>query len=217
MKITNPTDLSAKGVKNIIFDWGGVLINIDYNATIEAFRRMGITNFDSYYTQARQKDLFDRLEIGAISPADFRDAFRAELKVNISDDDIDSAWCKMLFDIPQQRIKMLQSLGKNYNIFLLSNTNIIHEEMIVPRVNEELGFEFFSLFQKVYLSHRVGMRKPNANIFEFVLEENGLLKEETLFVDDSEQHIDGASAIGIPSFFLQAGMETAKIFESWAE
>ena len=215
MKISNPQNLTPKGIKNIIFDWGGVLINIDYKATINSFKSYGIGNFHEHYSQAKQRHLFDNLEIGAISPEEFREGIRAEFGVHISDQYIDDAWGAMLKDIPLERIDLLQKLGKKYRIFLLSNTNKIHEMQIIDKLNDELGFEFFSLFEKAYLSHWIGMRKPNADIFEYVLSDNNLVASESLFIDDSEQHVDGASALGINSFYLQPGMETADVFGNW--
>jgi putative hydrolase of the HAD superfamily len=217
VKISDPKKLEASAIKNIIFDWGGVIINIDYNATVDAFKKLNIPDFDEHYTQARQKDIFDKFEIGAISPTEFRNGLRHELGNHFSDDQIDTAWGAMLLDIPKARVELLLKLKEKYRIFLLSNTNLIHEEQIVDTINQELGFEFFSLFEKVYLSHRIGMRKPNAEIFEYVVKENKLLLTETLFIDDSEQHVDGASKIGLQAFYLQEGMETAEIFNKWAE
>jgi putative hydrolase of the HAD superfamily len=217
VKLLDPKNLQPKEIKNILFDWGGVLINIDYHATTEAFKQLGVDNFDAYYSQAKQNDIFDNLETGKLSPAEFCNNLRKELDCSLSDEEIKRAWCAMLFDIPTKRIELLKKLKKNYRIFLLSNTNLIHEQMIVPSLNKALGFEFFSLFEQVYLSHRLGMRKPNANIFLHVLKQNNLDLEETLFIDDSEQHIDGAASIGIKAFFLQPKMETAEIFKKWVE
>ncbi len=217
MKIIHPAQLNPQKYKNIVFDWGGVLINIDYHATIKAFKDYGIDDFDHHYAQAQQRELFDQLEIGAISPDAFRKGIRKEFGDFITDQQIDSAWGAMLLDIPSHRIEILKAIRKKYRIFLLSNTNLIHEEQLVDGLNASLGFEFFSLFEKVYLSHRVGMRKPHTNIFELVLRENGLKREETLFIDDSEQHVDGAAKAGLDAFYLQPGMETSEIFQLWTE
>lgn len=207
--------IPKQNVKNIIFDWGGVIININYQASIDAFNQLGNLKFENYYTQATQQHLFDLFETGKISEAEFLSEIKNEFGNGLSDENIVGAWCAMLKDIPRNRIETLKRLGKKYRIFLLSNTNSIHERIIVKRLNHELGFEFFSLFEKVYLSHRVGMRKPNANIFEHVLKENNLDCSETLFIDDSEQHVVGASKVGISSFHLQPEMDIADIFANW--
>jgi putative hydrolase of the HAD superfamily len=207
--------IPAQQIKNIIFDWGGVIINIDYQATIDAFNQLGNLKFEEYYTQATQQHLFDLFETGKISEAEFLSKIKNEFGNGLSNENIVRAWCAMLKDIPRARIETLKRLGKTFRIFLLSNTNSIHERIIVQRLNHNLGFEFFSLFEKVYLSHRLGMRKPNAPIFEHVLKENNLDSSETLFIDDSEQHVVGASKVGIPSFHLQPEMDITDIFANW--
>lgn len=217
VKITDPAELSPQKIKNIVFDWGGVLINIDYQATVNAFKALGVDNFDQHFAQAQQRELFDQLETGAISPDAFRKGIREEFGDFITDQQMDAAWGAMLLDIPSHRIETLKALRKKYRIFLLSNTNQIHEDQLMEGLNAALGFEFFSLFEKVYLSHRVGMRKPHTAIFDLVVKENGLIKEETLFIDDSEQHVNGAVKAGLHAFHLQPGMETSEIFRLWTE
>ncbi len=216
MKILDPKKLPIKDIKYIIFDWGGVIININYDATVHAFGQLGYEKFEEYYHQRSQHALFDDYEIGSISTNVFRDGIRKALSLpDLSNQQIDEAWSAMLLDMPMERIEIIKKLKTQYRLFLLSNTNQIHEDEIVPRLDNQLGYPFFSLFDAVYLSHRVGERKPNAAIFEHVMRENNLNPKETLFIDDSEQHIDGASALGINAFYLQKGMSIVDIFKYW--
>lgn len=189
-------------IKNIIFDLGGVILNIDYNLTINAFKTSGIENFDNLYTQAQQSSLFDDLETGKISPNDFYISLRNISKSNISDIEIEKAWNAMLLDLPKERIDLLNQVKTNYNIFLFSNTNIIHFEAYKKYIDKTFGFDFNALFKKAYYSHEIGMRKPNKNGFEHILTKNNLNASETLFIDDSIQHIQGAGSLGINTYHL---------------
>lgn len=191
-------------VKNIIFDLGGVIIDIDYNLAAKAFKDLGIVDFDNFYSKAKQSTLFDDFEKGFISNEDFRMQLRSYLPSSITDLQIDNAWNAMLLGIPASRIDFIQQIAAKYRIFLLSNTNRIHIEAFTIYNDEKFGNGYFeSIFEYCYFSSDIGMRKPDAEIFEFVLSENGLLKEETIFIDDSIQHIDGALKIGLHAELLK--------------
>ncbi len=188
----------------IIFDLGGVILNIDYQKTISQFKNIGISNFDSLYTQAQQNHVFDNFETGRISPQAFRDYIKEESNIQLSDLDIDAAWNAMLLDLPQKRIACLEQLAKTYPIFLYSNTNQIHLESFRDSILKEHGQANLleDLFVKTYYSHEIQKRKPNAEGFLQILNENGLKAENTLFIDDSEQHIIGAQKIGLQTIWL---------------
>ena len=191
-------------VKNIIFDLGGVIIDIDYNLAATAFKKLGIVDFDSFYSKAKQSSLFDEFEKGLISNAEFRTALRQYLPPAISDQQIDDAWNAMLIGIPSHRVDFLKEVAKHYRIFLLSNTNRIHIEAFSQYNDEKFGKGYFeSIFEYCYFSSDIAMRKPDAEIFEFVLSENGLRKEETIFIDDSIQHIQGALNTGLHAELLK--------------
>lgn len=190
-------------IKNIVFDLGGVLLNIDYERTIDAFKKLGVKDFDSIFTQASQLKLFDSFDKGQISAGEFRDGLRSISGLPAADQEIDNAWNAMLLDFPATRLALLEGVRKRYRIFLLSNTNAIHYPAYSRALEEKYGFaELSSLFEKQYLSYRIGMRKPDREIFEFVLSDNGILPEETLFIDDTLQHVHGAEAAGIHAFHL---------------
>jgi len=200
-------------IKNIIFDFGGVILNIDYILTEQAFAKLGLKDFDRIYSQATQKELFDVFEKGLISPVDFRNGIRKFIHDDVSDSQIDEAWNSMLLDLPVERVRLLDKLKTKYRIFLLSNTNQIHCDTFSDTLQKKLSRDIFSdVFEKTYFSHKVKMRKPNAEIFEWVLKENNLRKNETLFVDDSIQHIEGAKKIGLNAIYLEKGKTILDLF-----
>ncbi len=201
-----------KNIKNIIFDLGGVILNIDYHLTAQAFKNLGIKDFDSIYSQAQQNNLFNDLETGQISPQDFRTALK-EYIPQATDQEIDHAWNAMLLDLPQERIELLKAIKGNYRIFLLSNTNAIHIKAFTAYVNQQFGTGLFeNLFENHYYSSEIGLRKPNANAFQYVLDQNNLKVEETLFIDDSVQHIEGAKSIGLSTIWLNNKQEITSLF-----
>lgn len=199
--------------KNIIFDLGGVILNIDYRFTSQAFKNLGLHDFDEKYSQAKQSHLFDRLETGAVAPEQFRQELKTYFSQNVSDTDLDNAWNAMLLDLPHQRIDLLKELSKKYRLFLLSNTNIIHYQAYSAYMKKTFGKMIFDeIFEKQYLSFEVGMRKPDKEIFELLLNANKLLASETFFIDDSIQHIEGAGKAGIAAYHLQPTETILEVF-----
>jgi glucose-1-phosphatase len=195
---------NSEKIKNIIFDLGGVIINIDYNLTAKAFEQMGISNFEQLFSQAKQSDLFDLYEKGKISSAEFREAIKKIIGSNYTDELIDKAWNALLLDIPPQRLQLLENVKSKYNTYLLSNTNDIHIETFNVYLKQTFDIpNLQAFFHKLYLSYKVGMRKPDAEIFELVLSENNLNPAETLFIDDSIQHIESAKKLGVQTHWLQ--------------
>lgn len=187
----------------IIFDLGGVIINLDYKKTEEEFKRLFGTDFSEIYSKQSQTDIFNKLETGHISEKQFVEAMQKSSKTEIESQAIISAWNAMLLDIPKERIELLEKIGKEKRIFLLSNTNEIHKkafDKIVLETHKMEGLEPF--FEKAYFSHLVGMRKPHTEIFEFVIKENKLNPQKTLFIDDSPQHIEGAIKAGLNAYYL---------------
>ena len=189
----------------IIFDLGGILINLNYQKTIDAFKELGMENFEEFYTQANQNELFDQFEIGAISPQHFVNQLLPFLPSGTSPNKVVAAWNAMILDVPLEKIELLLELKEQTDIYLLSNTNELH----VPRVRQEwakvteLPMEHF--FKKTYFSNEIGRRKPHNSTFQWVCDQNQLNPTETLFIDDSIQHIEGANSIGLQTLFLEKG------------
>jgi glucose-1-phosphatase len=199
--------IMIKGIKHIIFDLGGVLLNIDYDLTEKAFIDAGVTNFGALYSQLKQSDLFDRWETGRMSREEFISAMQQASNTPITEAQVLHAWNAMLLDFPIRRLQILQQLRNYYDLFLLSNTNEIHEEVFNNTLMNEYGIPNIGVFfDRAYMSHRVGLRKPMPEIFLRVLEENQLAPEATLFIDDSPQHIEAAKELGIQTIYLKKGM-----------
>lgn len=195
--------------KNIIFDFGGVIINIDYNLTTAAFQNMGLRDFKEQFSKAKQNQLFDLYEKGLITSHEFRTELKTAFNAKPSTEAIDTAWNAMLLDLPKERLDLLQKLKTSHRTFLLSNTNEIHINAIYDSLDKNMGIPDFSVyFEKVYLSYKVKMRKPDAEIFRLVMNENKLNPKETLFIDDSAQHIEGAKKLGIQTYLLDVTKES---------
>lgn len=191
-------------IRNIIFDLGNVLIDIDLNRTIEGFHKLGISNFDTLYSFEKQNEVFDRLEIGTISDEDFRSYVRKHLPGTVADDAIDSAWAAMLSDLPEYRVAMLRTLKTKYRLFLLSNTNAIHVRQFVADADRTYGKGIFDrLFEKTYYSNEIRLRKPNKDIFDFVIRDAGIDPSQTLFIDDMRPNTEGARKAGLFSYCLE--------------
>ncbi len=199
--------------KNIIFDLGGILLNIDYHATINAFKKLGVTQFETFFTQAKQNHLFDRLDKGDVTPDEFRGQLRELSNLDLTDEQIDDAWNAMLFDFPKEKIHLLEHTRKNYRTFLLSNTNAIHYPAYIHDLHKAHGYKGLGeLFEQQYLSFEIGMRKPDVEIFEHVLRENGLKASETLFFDDTRQHVEGAKKAGLYAYWVDLEKEDVSEF-----
>jgi len=200
-------------IKNIIFDLGRVLLNLDFHASIRAFQQLGLKNDVLDQQQVYSDPVFYALETGKISPAEFCNGVRNVLgNQDISDKQIEDAWYSMILDIPANRVKKVQQLAKRYNVYLFSNTNQIHIERLHAAFQREYGFGFPSLFIKDYYSHELHDSKPSVSSYQKVIEHSGVNPAETLFVDDLEKNILGAEAAGLKTFWLKEGMEMAEIF-----
>jgi putative hydrolase of the HAD superfamily len=195
--------IDLKGINTIIFDLGGVILNIDYIKTANCFKELGIINYNELYTQFNQISIFDDLEMGKISPNGFRKKIKELSKINLNNSDIDMAWNAMLLDFPKERLELLKKLKNKFRLFLLSNTNEIHLINYEAQLKQKFNINNLSeFFEKEYYSHQMGMRKPNKDIFIKVLSDNNLIASETLFIDDSPQHILGAKSVGINAYHL---------------
>ena len=188
--------------KNIIFDLGGVIINLNQDFTYKAFHNLFPLAFDEISNQLKTTNWLERYESGEISSNEFLSWFK-QFDSKITEIQLVNAWNNMLLDIPKVRIDLISYLSKTYNVYLLSNTNQIHYQFIEKYVKTNFNeLDFNSLFKKVYLSHEIKLRKPNKSIFEFVLKDADLIAEETLFIDDSKDHIATAKSLGIKTHHL---------------
>ena len=190
-------------IRNIIFDFGGVLINLNYSLTSNAFNQLGF-DINRHFTQMQQSDLFNQLETGKIPPAVFYEELRKLGGQHLTDEQLAHAWNAMILDLPMERIDMLRRLKAKYSLYLLSNTNQIHASAFVPYLNKLLGENVWpTFFDKVYYSHQVGLRKPNREIYEYVLADAGIKAEESLFLDDAEKNLVAPSTLGIQTILVK--------------
>jgi len=191
-------------IKNIIFDYGNVIFEIDFRITQNALAQLGIPNIENFFGHKGHDNLFSDLETGAITPAQFREGIRlASSNSALSDTEIDAAWNSLLIGVPKNVHDVLLAVKKNYRTFLLSNTNQIHYDFIMNYLQKEYEVENNDhLFEKAYYSQLMQLRKPNVEIFEQVIRENNLNPSETLFIDDSPQHLVGAEKAGLHTLLM---------------
>lgn len=207
------SSIDLKNYDNIIFDLGGVLINIDYLETKREFEKLGIRNFDILFTQFKQDHIFDLFEKGEISPENFYNRLKNKAGIEISIGEFNHAWNAMLLNFPEKRMDLLENLKTTHRLFLLSNTNSLHIPAFKKSINREgLYDRFTTVFEKHYYSSEVGMRKPDTEIFDLVVNENNLVKEKTLFIDDSPQHVEGAINAGVDALHLKPGVDITEAF-----
>lgn len=195
-------------IKTVLLDLGGVLIDVDYQASARAFHALGFEDFAGLYSKAQQDRLFDGFEVGQLSPAAFRDRIRALFRSDITDGEIDTCWNAMLGHVPAARIALVEQLKARYQVLLLSNTNAIHVPAFEEILARENGLsDFKGLFHGAYYSCDIGLRKPHAEAFHHVLHAHGADPATTLFIDDSIQHVEGARAAGLRAEHLDLAQE----------
>jgi putative hydrolase of the HAD superfamily len=204
--------MKLKGIKNIIFDLGDVIINIDSDLVITAFKELFSENYDEMEKELHSKNVLEKFETGEYAADGFISFFQS-YNQKLTTKEITDAWNKMLLDIPQERLKLIDKLAKQYRIFLLSNTNEIHLSYIDNYVLENFQIKSMLVnFEKAYYSHELGLRKPNPAIFEHILLDKNLVAEETLFIDDSEEHIIAAKQLNLKTHHLLASETIIDIF-----
>ena len=200
-----------KKIKSIIFDLGAVLLNISYQKTIVEFDKLGIKNSSTFYSKKKQTNIFNLLETGKITKSDFITEIQKHCNP-VTEREILYAWNAMILDLPVHRLQLLKKLKEQFNIYLLSNTNAIHISEFENKLGEEQYNEFYQLFDKIYYSHEIGHRKPNAEAFQIIIDENNLIPDEVLFIDDSSQHIEGAKKLGIKTHHLLDEEDVISLF-----
>jgi glucose-1-phosphatase len=205
--------IETKKFETIIFDLGGVFINLDFSRALKNFSDLFQKDFSQFFSHSGQTDTFNTFEKGEISPSEFRNKLREQFgNTEISDLEIDNAWNSLLVDWPKERMELLKNAKNHYQIFLLSNNNAIHIEGCHYLAEKMGGSRLHDYFHKAYLSHEIGLRKPDKEIFEFVINEQKLNLSKTLFIDDSIQHIEAARKLGINAYHLQAPETVTDLF-----
>jgi len=194
-------------IKNIIFDLGGIFIDIDFKKMEKSFADLGIANFGNFFTQHTASPLFERLETGKLTPEEFYEEFRKETATSITDEQIRDAWNSLLGSFSTERLLWLEEIGFRYKIYLFSNTNKIHYDAFQQIYKECTGKDNFdNYFIKAYYSHDLGIRKPYPESFTKLLALENLLPSETLLIDDTPKNIEGARQGGLHATLVASPM-----------
>ncbi len=189
--------------KNLIFDIGDVLIDIDYIVTIGEFQKLSAVDFSEIVSYNKQYHIFDLFETGKVTAQQFRDELKQFLKKGTTDEEITRAWNSILIHYPEPKIALLKELKTRYKTFALSNINEIHVESINQAAKAQFGAgSFGDFFHRAYYSNEVGMRKPEKEIYEWVLQQENLNARETFFVDDKAENVEAAKTLGIHAYQL---------------
>lgn len=204
--------MRRKGIKNLIIDFGGVLIDLNRQRCIENFKRLGLPDVEVVLDIYHQQDFFQKYEKGLITSAEFRDVIREKIGKPVTDAQIDDAWNSFLVSIPAAKLDLLLNLRKDYVVYLLSNTNEIHWQWSCQHAFPYKTFRVEDYFEHIYLSYEMNMAKPDAEIFQKVLDDTGIIPAETLFIDDSAANCRAAEALGITTYTPQAGEDWSHLF-----
>ena len=200
------------GIKNIIFDLGGVLLDIDAERTIKAFRDLKMPDLIQQGGWNYKHDVFLNMEKGLLSETEFRDGVKKLLPQGVCDKEIDAAWCAMIICFDEEKIKLVQEINSKFGVYLFSNTNTIHVRHFQNMFFSQFGFPLSELFVKDYYSNDINLRKPEQEAFLHVLNDASLIPEETLFIDDLKANTDAALSLGMHVICLGKDMNLKDIF-----
>lgn len=199
-------------IRNLIFDLGNVLIDLDPKRTREEFRRLGLKDEADFFGGRASMELMLRFERGQASPEEFRNAVISSMTGNVTPDQVDAAWNAMLLEFPEHRVELLKKLRRSYRIFLLSNSNHIHYIAYTKDFMKRYGFPMNELFDKMWFSQNIGISKPDPGVYRYVLSEGWLHPEEPLFIDDTLANVEAARKAGIQGWHLRPGVDVSELF-----
>ena len=202
-------------VKNLLFDFGGVIVSLNKQNAINKFRELGVTNIEDYLNEFRQSGIFLEYEEGKLNAEEFYAAFRKLAgKEDIASDDIDAAWMGFLAGIPEYKFELLKELRKTYNVYLLSNTNPSVAKWARTSDFSPEGLTIEDYFDKCYMSFEIGHAKPEREIYDFIIKDSGMNPEETLFFDDGQANLDAAAKLGFQTYLANQDEDLRKVFET---
>lgn len=202
-----------EGIRNLIIDLGGVLIGLQWARCVDAFSQLGVMDIrQNDVSDYLQKELFMQFELGTISSQAFRAGIRRKTSRTLTDEQIDHAWMQMLGDIPKEKLELLLELHCRYHTFLLSNTNSLHWQWIAKTYFNYNGFQADDFFDRIYLSYELHMQKPNADIFQYVLDDAHIRAHETLLLDDALVNCRAAEKLGIRAYNVQPREDWSHLF-----
>ncbi len=200
-----------KAIKNLILDYGGVLIALARQRCVDHFKELGLADVENMLGLYGQQDFFCNYEKGLISSAEFRDTIRGRMGHPVSDVEIDEAWTSFLISIPDYKLELLLRLRHQYSLNLLSNTNDIHWQWSCVHAFPYKGYGVEDYFDHIWLSYKMNLAKPDAAIFRRVLDEGGFRAEETFFIDDSAENCRVAESLGISTYTPAPGEDWSHI------
>jgi putative hydrolase of the HAD superfamily len=204
--------MSKTTYKAIIFDLGGVLIDIDYQATERAFIELGVEDFAHQYTQFAQTDLFNLFETGQMSPQHFINKLLPITKQGTTPNQVYAAWNAMLGQFPTDKIDFITELSTHTPLYMLSNTNAIHWGVVLDRWKQASSQALSGFFKQIFLSHEIERRKPHPETFLWVLEQMQMDAADVLFIDDSPQHVEGARKAGLTAIHYDPKISLSSYF-----
>ena len=202
-----------KKIRNIVFDLGGVLVDLDFKAAINGLQKAGFANVKEQLQAFDREGIFQKFELGEMTAEEFRTAIRENSTVELTDEEVDALWNAMLLEVPREKLELILHLRGKYMVYLLSNTNSIHWDYVCKNAFNYRGFRVEDYFEETFLSYEMHLAKPDKAIFEKVLSDANLLAEETLFIDDSEANCKAAQEVGIHAHHYHVGDDLSKIFE----
>ena len=202
-----------KKIRNIVFDLGGVLVDLDFKAAINGLQEAGFANVKEQLLAFDREGIFQKFELGEMNADEFRAAIRENSTVTLTDEEVDALWNLMLLEVPREKLELILELRGKYMVYLLSNTNSIHWDYVCKNAFNYRGFRVEDYFEETFLSYEMHLAKPDKAIFEKVLSDANLLAEETLFIDDSEANCKAAQEVGIHAHHYHVGDDLSKIFE----
>ncbi len=201
--------------KNLIFDIGNVIVDIDYAVPVREFQKLAITDFSTIVSYSKQHHIFDQFEKGQISVNYFHNELRKFLRPDVTDQQILAAWNSILLDYPAYKFDLLQQLKSNYRVLALSNINETHVKAIDEAVKEKFGAKAFSdYFHHAYYSNEVGWRKPEKEIYALVIAKENLTPAETFFVDDKPENVEAAKEAGLQAYELKHPSELENLLRN---
>ncbi len=189
-------------IRNILFDLGGVILDINIQATLKMFYELGFPAELLQYPFSMNTDLFFKYETGKLNEDEFRNEIRKVTGVELTDETFDEAWTAMLLRIPKERTELLNVLATRYNLYMLSNTSSLHVPVFEKMYLESAGVSMHDVFTKIYYSHEIGYLKPDAEAWEYVINDAGIEAGETLFLDDSIQNIKASLELGFKAIHI---------------
>jgi len=204
---------TLEGIKNVVFDLGGVLITLDREEAVNRFKRAGLENAAELLNAYHQKGIFLELEEGKLSKEEFYEAVRREAGKFISNETIDYGWMGFLKETPEYKLTLLEELRREgYRLYLLSNTNPVVMSWAFSPVFSPQGKSIDEYFDKLYLSYQIGYTKPHPEIFRFMFNDSGMLPSETLFIDDGIANIEAGEKMGMKTYLAENGEDFGYLF-----